>query len=119
VANYFKVHGWQPGAAVMLPAHASAQHDKALLNKINKPTSSLVQLRTAGFSSMLPYSNSEDKAVPLTFEVEQGQEFWLGLQNFYVITRYNRSPLYARAVWELSEAIKTRRQAAVTTDLNI
>ena len=38
-------------------------------------------------------------------DTDAGPEYWLGLHNFYVITRYNRSPLYAMAVHELSQAI--------------
>ena len=41
----------------------------------------------------------------VSLEGEQGPEYWVGFKNFYVITRYNRSPLYAMAVFELSEAI--------------
>jgi membrane-bound lytic murein transglycosylase B len=112
VANYFKVHGWQPRQLVMVPAVASGAHQESLVNKIKRPELSLADLRSAGYRPASDRTPLPDKAVPLTFEGAQGQEFWLGFNNFYVITRYNRSPLYARAVWELSEAIKTRKAEA-------
>jgi membrane-bound lytic murein transglycosylase B len=46
------------------------------------------------------------------FDGEQGEEYWAGLQNFHVITRYNRSPMYALAVWQLAQAVQAARQAA-------
>ena len=48
-------------------------------------------------------------ATPLRLEEEDGLRYWLGLQNFYVITRYNHSAMYAMAVWELSQAIAAAR----------
>jgi membrane-bound lytic murein transglycosylase B len=44
-----------------------------------------------------------------TLDAEQGQEHWLALNNFYVITRYNRSKNYAMAVHQLALAIMRER----------
>jgi membrane-bound lytic murein transglycosylase B len=35
-------------------------------------------------------------------------EVWVGLQNFYAITRYNHSNLYAMAVFQLAQEIRKR-----------
>ncbi|MNJ77462.1 Membrane-bound lytic murein transglycosylase B precursor [compost metagenome] len=43
-------------------------------------------------------------------EGAEGDEFWMGLPNFYVITRYNRSVMYAMAVHQLSAALLAQRQ---------
>jgi membrane-bound lytic murein transglycosylase B len=43
-------------------------------------------------------------------ELEEGAEYWLGLKNFHVITRYNRSRLYALAVHQLGQAILSRHE---------
>ena len=40
---------------------------------------------------------------------DQATEYWIGLQNFYVITRYNRSSFYATSVMQLAEAIRAAR----------
>ena len=59
-----------------------------------------------------PLRDAENAALML-FEGESGPEYWLGLDNFYVISRYNRSQNYAMAVWQLSlEIANARRRAA-------
>ena len=50
-------------------------------------------------------------AVVVALDGDAGREYWLGYRNFYVITRYNRSPMYAMAVWQLAQAIAAAPQA--------
>jgi len=49
-----------------------------------------------------------------TLDIEQGQEYWLALNNFYVITRYNRSKNYAMAVYQLAKAIARERESVAS-----
>lgn len=64
----------------------------------------MASLSTAGylFSTDLP---SETPATVLSLEGEDEQEYWVGYHNFYVITRYNRSVMYALAAYQLGQTI--------------
>jgi len=69
-----------------------------------KPAFTLGELRKAGvkFDDLI---NDRLKAALITLDTDKGKEYWLGLDNFYTITRYNHSPMYAMAVWQLGNAI--------------
>lgn len=103
VANYFLAHGWQRDAPVVVRADANSP-DEALFDGKLKPHRTIGDLVIAGLAPTEPLF-TDLPATPLRLEGEQGPEYWLGLDNFYVITRYNHSALYAMAVWQLSEAI--------------
>lgn len=104
VANYLKSHRWQPGAAIAVPATVSGDVS-ALLDGNLKPTQTIAELRELGVNADTALDDNA-KASLIRLDGVEGPEYWLGLQNFYVITRYNRSPLYAMAVTQLSQAIR-------------
>ena len=115
VANYFKKNGWRTGEPVAVPATVTGSRYAALISeRLTPPQHSVAYLRSQGVTPQRPV-NAAQKAMLLKFAGESGAEYWLGFDNFYAITRYNRSQLYALAVYQLSEAI--RQQYLATTTL--
>jgi len=110
VANYLSVHGWKKGAAITTQLTLNKAPAKGLLNKSLKPYTKVADLRQQGISIPNGLSNTE-QATLMALKAKQGNEYWLGLKNFYVITRYNHSALYAMAVYQLSQAIKKQSNA--------
>jgi membrane-bound lytic murein transglycosylase B len=106
VANYLHRHGWQAGQPVTRRAIASADaaFDKITTRNL-KPSLTVAEWQEKGFTSSneLP---SDLPAAVLKLVEEKRNTYWLTFKNFYVITRYNRSPRYAMAVYELSQEIK-------------
>lgn len=107
VANYFKANGWQNNAPITARARIiSDNYDDAANNKDLKALSTLPELAGKGLAAR---EGKWDAATPVNairLQGDNGAEFWLAFNNFYVITSYNRSLLYAMAVYQLSEAIK-------------
>ncbi len=111
VANYFKVHGWRAGEPVADQATRSpraADHQPANRLELDQSVDSLSELGYM-FATEMPGSA---RAAVYALEGVDGTEYWVGYQNFYVITRYNRSHMYALAVHQLSEALLEAFQAA-------
>lgn len=109
VANYFAKHGWQADAKVALPLGSDANFAK-FVSKGLKPQQTVEELRQRGVTVPQEISATATAKV-FEFELEQGHEYWLGLTNFYVITRYNHSPLYAMAVYQFSQQLQQARQS--------
>jgi membrane-bound lytic murein transglycosylase B len=105
VANYFKKHGWVEGQPIAYPISLQAKKSNKKIKPSMKPDHSWKDLVAAGFSSKAALDDGLQVAL-LKFEQEDHAEYWAGLQNFYVITRYNHSPLYAMAVYQLSQKLK-------------
>ncbi|MCI0401578.1 MAG: lytic murein transglycosylase B [Gammaproteobacteria bacterium] len=110
VANYLKAHGWQADRAIAIPAEVRGDQYKGLIELGIKPQIALARINDYGIQLE---ENVPDDAFGslVALETAEGQEYWVGLTNFYVITRYNHSPLYAMAIYQLSEAIKSRYEA--------
>lgn len=111
IANYFRRHGWKPGDTVALPVQVSGSGAAEIANESLSLNHTVGDLRALGVS--VEGLEAERPAALFRMEGESGDEYWLGLNNFYVITRYNRSRLYALAVHQLGQSIKLRRQASL------
>ena len=105
VANYFQKHGWSPGTPVATRATIEGDDYQTVLDLGYEPNTVLDAMRHDGITPVTPLPDDLLAAL-IRFEQEDGPEYWLGFKNFYVITRYNHSPLYAMAVYQLSEEIR-------------
>jgi membrane-bound lytic murein transglycosylase B len=104
IANYFREHGWQSGQPVAVQAQAGANAAPPPAYENAMPTTPLEKFTAAGYAP----TAQADPALPanlLTLDGANGPEYWLTFPNFYVITRYNKSPMYALAVMQLADAI--------------
>ena len=119
VANYFKGHGWLKGRGICYAAHVHNADTKALMAK--EWTLTAKELYAAGVTTKVTIPDNE-KLRLYAYALEDGSTSYLvALNNFKSITRYNTSPLYARAVFELSEYIrmgyvKAKQKAGITVN---
>jgi len=104
VANYYREFGWQTGGTVLVPVSVSGDTE-GLLKAGIKPHLKVAELKRLGVSPTTPVDEDAEAAL-FTAEAESGPRYWLGLNNFYVITRYNRSVNYALAVYELARELR-------------
>lgn len=110
VANYFRRHGWRNGETVVAGATVTGEVADSWFvqgRKDLKPEQTVAQFAEAGIAATEPL-DPEALATAMKFELEEGFEYWLGLHNFYVITRYNHSAMYAMCVYQLSQQIAGR-----------
>ncbi len=104
IANYFSEHGWQRGEPVV--TQAIVQGEVSLPTGYDKQYS-LAELAADGITPAIDVP-ADEKPSLLLLRGNSSDEYWLGLHNFFVITRYNHSTHYAMAVHELAQAIKRR-----------
>ena len=109
VGNFLQSHGWVKGETSVVPVIVPDPLPLAFQKVEVKPGISLAQFREAGFE----FSDSRIPDAPATLvslsSPKAATEYWLGFNNYYVITRYNRSAAYAMSVIELAEAIRQAR----------
>ena len=104
VANYFVRHGWVADAQVVAQAKLGEQWRGETPKNTIKPKETITSLSHQGvlFVTDLP---GDQKSQLQTLDGEDGKEYWVGFHNFFVITRYNTSVMYALAVHQLGQEI--------------
>lgn len=107
VANYFAKHGWKRGDRIATRAKVQADYAPNAITEGLKPDKTVVELSEAGYFP-LDYVSPDAQVTAMKLDGDKGTEFWLGMHNFYVITRYNHSNMYAMVVYQLSQAIRER-----------
>ncbi len=110
VANYLKSHGWEAEKTVAVPALVNGENYREALFTGNWPAYTVADLRTLGIA---PQASMPGNPYATLIELENkgGNEYWLGFNNFFVITRYNCSVNYAMSVLELAEEIRAARNS--------
>jgi membrane-bound lytic murein transglycosylase B len=100
-----RVHGWREGEAVAVNATIEDQ-DLSRFNvakiELNETVRSLRD-KGVSFATQQP---DDAPAMLVVLQGKNGPEYRVGFNNYYVITRYNRSTMYALAVHELGGAIQ-------------
>ena len=108
IGYYFQQNGWQQGQLIAAKASFDGSQYKTFVTKDLKLNTTIGQLAHAGVHSIETFP-SATKVKLVSLEQLDGDELWLGFHNFHVITRYNHSPLYAMAAYQLSQEIKQHR----------
>ena len=106
VGRFLEQHGWQAGQPIAVPARARGEPERSLIEAGIQPTLLVAELAQQGITA----DADAQATVTLVDLVSPGRptEYWLGYNNFYVITRYNRSSFYAMSVFLLAAAIRER-----------
>lgn len=103
VANYFAAHGWEGGAPVAARVQRAPNAQDVATDGV-APNATMGQLEAWGYAPFVHVDPARPAAL-LKLDGANGPEYWAVYRNFQVITRYNRSPLYAMAVHQLAQAI--------------
>jgi membrane-bound lytic murein transglycosylase B len=113
IANYFVAHGWQRGLPVAARADLAAGEPE-FRPESPDPVYPVEALAARGYTPRAgePTEAKGQGATVFGFDGAEGREHWIGSRNFYVITRYNHSPMYALAVHQLAQAIRAGSSAA-------
>lgn len=105
IANYLKRHGWVGGKSITHPTFFAGKVANDFIEKGMKPSLTRQELSAAGVS-LRGVPEDDDLLALISLTQENGEEYWLARQNFYAITRYNHSRMYAMAVTQLGQAIR-------------
>lgn len=104
IANFFLAHRWKPGEEVTAQAILANNWRGSPPDNGLTPQDTVRSLSRQGvlFATNMP---ADSDSQLLALEGDEGTEHWVGFHNFFVITRYNRSVMYALAVHQLGQEI--------------
>ncbi len=109
IANYYNHWGWSSSQPVAVRAQVTDdQSVDALIAAGIKPHIAIADLAQDGVRPSQPLDGATLVCV-FSLQTREGEQYWLGLNNFYVITRYNRSVNYAMVVHQLADELSDRR----------
>jgi membrane-bound lytic murein transglycosylase B len=108
IANYYHRHGWQYKKPIVYPAYIHFSDTHGLHFNTHSPHYLSGQLKKLGVVSLHRFSKKERLNL-INLHNSSGDEYWLGLNNFSTILRYNQSPLYAMAITKIAKALKLRQ----------
>ncbi|WP_175517787.1 lytic murein transglycosylase B [Thiothrix caldifontis] len=107
VANYFAKNGWKRGGGVAVPAYVSGAGYASIAEATpKKPSRTLGELAAKGVRPQGAINSAKVSLIKLEGTTD---EYWVGGENFYAITRYNPSSKYAMAVHQLAQEIRKRK----------
>jgi membrane-bound lytic murein transglycosylase B len=109
VANFLARHGWRRGEPIEVPASVTGESWRRLLEAGIEPMLTLAEARRLGVETPAKLAAETPVALIDLATPGGGTEFRLGLRNFYVLTRYNRSAFYGAAVADLAALVRTAR----------
>ena len=115
MANFLKSHGWRQGDIAVIPTSVPQPLSPAFEKVDVKPGIPLAQYREAGFDFNARLADDTLATLVLLSSPHAPTQSWLGLNNYYVITRYNRSAAYAMSVIELGNALREARQGKLAS----
>jgi membrane-bound lytic murein transglycosylase B len=108
VANFLKAHGWESGGPVAVKVSSNVTAPEALLADGILPKRRPQEMMDFGIA--IPDDSPDVPAALIDLVTPDAPtEYWLGYQNFYVITRYNRSSFYAMTVFQFAQVLKEQR----------
>lgn len=110
VANYLTAHGWQSDQPVAAPVQILGDATEPFQSSPLSTRYRLEELKALGVEAPGVYAG-DARVIPVKLSKRVDTEYWLGFDNFYVITRYNQSTYYAMAVHQLAAELRQRVEA--------
>ncbi len=110
VANYLKGYGWETEQAIVASALVNGENYREAIYAGERPAYTVERMRKLGIAPQAAIPGNR-QATLIELENKTGNEHWLGFNNFYVITRYNRSVNYAMSVLQLADEIRAARNS--------